>query len=109
MLSIKYFNLSFFRHRIISNIIDKNDQHLHKITRKSVEIASKIHFKNFHKLVVFIINFSKDKMIYLKRRFDSKQPKFFLKPEKQKASGKQQVSFFLKNVSEYKESLKSRE
>jgi hypothetical protein len=48
-------------------------------------------------------------MIYLKRRFDSKQPKFFLKPEKQKASGKQQVSFFLKNVSEYKESLKSRE
>jgi hypothetical protein len=106
MLVTKYFGLSLFHHEAISNVVLENEKHFHKIVGKGKHIGSQIHFENLHKLTMKIANFTKQEIIYLKRRFDSKQPKFFLKPQKQNAGGKHSVSFFLKNVSEYKDSLK---
>ncbi len=105
MFSMKYFGVSFAHHEVISNIVVKNDEHCHKIVHHSKNVFSKIKFKNFHKITVAIVRFIKKESIYLKRRFDSKQPTFFLSPQKPSHTHKHSVSFFIKKVSEYKDSL----
>lgn len=108
MFVAKHFGVSIFGHEVIANIVDDNKEHFDTIVGKGKHIGSQIHFENFHKLTVKIATFTHKEIVYLKRRFDSKQPKFFLKPQKQNAPGKHSVSFFLKNVSEYKDSLKEK-
>ena len=108
MFAIKYFGISFDHHEVISNIVCENDKHCHKIIHHSKNIFSKIKFENFHKLTVKIADFIKMKIIYLKRRFDSKQPAFFLSPQKPSHVKKNSVSFFLKNVTDYKNSLRKK-
>ena len=108
MLAIKYFGISFGQHEVISNIVCENDKHCHNLVHHSKRIVSKIKFKNFHRLAVMIADFIKKESIYLKRRFDSKQPAFFLSPQKPSHITKNSVSFFLKKVSEYKESLNTK-
>jgi len=105
MFATKYFGVSFHHHEFISNIVCENDKHCHKIVRKSKHVASKIKFKNFHRLTIIIADFIKREIIFLKRRFDSKQPAFFLSPQKPSNIHKHSVSFFIKKVSEYKDSL----
>ena len=105
MFTIKYFGISFEHHEVISSIVSKNDEHCHDLVCKSRHVVSKIKFKNFHKLTVATVNFIKKESIYLKRRFDSKQPAFFLSPQKPSHIHKNSVSFFIKRVSEYKDSL----
>lgn len=107
MLAMKYYGISLKHHEVISNIVCENDKHCHRIVNKSKHVASKIRFKNFHRLTVATINFIKKETIYLKRRFDSKQPAFLLSPQKPSHITKNSVSFFLKKVSEYKDSLNS--
>jgi hypothetical protein len=108
LLATKYFDIHLFQHRIISNIVADNEKHVHTIIGKSKDIGSQIHFENFQKLTVKIVTFTKQEIIHLKRKFDSKQPKFFLKPQKPNAGGKHSVSFFLKNISDHKDSLKEK-
>ena len=108
MFAIKYFGVSFGHHEVISNIVCENDKHCHNLVHHSKRIVSKIKFKNFHRLTVMIAEFIKKESIYLKRRFDSKQPAFFLSPQKPSHITKNSVSFFLKKVSEYKESLNTK-
>ena len=108
MFTMKYFGISFEQHEVISNIVCKNDEQCHKIVVKSKNVFSKIKFKNFHRLTVATANFIKKEMIYLKRRYDSKQPTFFLSPQKPNPAHKNSVSFFIKKVSEYKDSLKDK-
>ena len=55
--------------------------------------------------IITVSEFIKKEIIYLKRRFDSKQPAFFLSPQKPSHAHRHSVSFFLKKVSEYKDSL----
>ena len=104
MFAMKYFGISFLHHDIISNIVCENDKHCHKIVHHSKNIYSQIKFKNIHRLTVFIADFIKKETIYLKRKFDSKQPSFFLSTQKPGQINKNSVSFFLKKVSEYKDS-----
>ncbi len=103
MFAMKYFGVSFTHHEVISNIVDKNDEHFHEIFHHGKNIFSKIKFKNFHRLTLIVANFIKEETIYLKRRFDSKQPAFFLSPQKPSHYNKNSVSFFLRKVSEYKD------
>lgn len=105
MFAMKYFGISFKHHEVISNIVCENDKHCQKIVHHSKNVVSKIKFKNFHKLTVYIANFIKKESVYLKRRFDSKQPAFFLSPQKPSHVHRNSVSFFLKKVSEYKDSV----
>jgi len=109
MFAIKYFGISFDHHEAISNIVCKNDENCHKIVHHSKNIFSKIKFENFHKLTVRIVDFIRKETIYLKRRFDSKQPAFFLSPQKPSHVKKNSVSFFLKNVTDYKNSLREKD
>ena len=109
MIAIRYFDMAFARHEVISNIVNENDKHVHKIVNKSRHVASKIKFKNFHRLTLAIADFIKREMIYLKRRFDSKQPAFFLSPQKPSHIHKHSVSFFIKNVTDYKNSLRHKD
>ncbi|MFH1454718.1 MAG: hypothetical protein ABIF22_00090 [bacterium] len=108
MFTIKYFGIFFHHHEFISNIVCENDKHCHRIVHHSKKVVSKIKFKNFHRLTVIAIGFIKKETVYLKRRFDSKQPTFFLSPQKPNGTNKHPVSFFLKKVSEYKGSLKDK-
>lgn len=109
MFAIKYFGISFDHHEVVSNIVCKNDEQCQKIVHHSKNIFSKIKFENFHKLTVRIANFIKKESIYLKRRFDSKQPAFFLSPQKPSHITKNSVSFFIKNVTDYKNSLRKKD
>lgn len=109
MLTIKHFGISVFSHDFFRNLAKESDVFFHQAVRFLRHWISKIKFKNFHKLVVILINFSKREIILLKRKFDSKQPKFFLKHQKINNPNKNSVSFFLKNVSEYKESLRKKD
>ena len=104
MFAMKYFGISFDQHEVISNIVVKNDKHFHNAFHHGKNIFSKIRFENFHRLTVMIVNFIKKESIYLKRRFDSKQPAFFLSPQRPTHISKNSVSFFLRKVSEYKDS-----
>ncbi len=109
MLAKKHFGIEVFQHETLSTIVDKNEEHIHKIAKEGKELASKIHFKNFHRLTVMTANFVKRESIYLKRRFDSKQPKFLLKQGKEAHHGVHPVSFFLKSVSDYRNSLRKKD
>ena len=109
MLATKYFGVSFAHHEVISNIVCKNDEHCHKIVNRSKNVFSKIKFKNFHKITIAIADFLKKETIYLKRKFDSKQPAFFLSPQKPSHIHKHSVSFFIKNVTDYKNSLRHKD
>lgn len=104
IFTIKYLGISFSRNKFIADVICENDKKCRKIVTKSRNVFSKIKFKNFHKLTVAIISFLKKEIIYLKRRFDSKQPVFFLSVQKSSSS----PSFFFKKVSEYKNSIKDK-
>jgi predicted MPP superfamily phosphohydrolase len=109
MLTIKSFGIYIFSHNFFKKIAKKSDIFFHNFGKVLRYWITKIKFKNFHKLIVLVISFSKREIIYLKRRFDSKQPKFFLKSQKPNSTNKNSVSFFLKNVSEYKESLRKKD
>jgi len=100
--------ISFFDNIFIKKIRRVGDKRCYDFICVVNYYFSKIKIKNFHKLFIKIINFIKREIVYLKRKFDSKQPKFFLKPQKNN-SGKNSVSFFLKNVSEYRDSLRNKD
>lgn len=106
MMTVKYFGMSPLNNRAISTVIQKNEKHVRKIAKDSRNIISKIKFKNFHKLALMTADFVKKESIALKRKFDSQQPKFLLKLERPDEKQGHSVSFFLKRVSEHKESLK---
>ena len=109
MLATKYFGFSIIDNKISSKILHKSDKHCHSIICTIKYFLSKIKIKNFNKLVLIIIRFIKKESIYLKSRFDSKQPKFFLKPQKKGSDNKSSSLFFLKNASDYKGSLKDKD
>ncbi|MFA6226904.1 MAG: hypothetical protein WC631_00245 [Candidatus Paceibacterota bacterium] len=110
-ITIKSLEIYYDRKHVLSQVICRGDDYCHELVGKTRHVISKIKFKNFHRLVVLIAEFIKRETIILKRKFDSKQPKFFLKTVSYKpdSSKKGSVSFFLKNVSDYKNSLKSKE
>lgn len=109
MLALKYFGISFEHHEVISNMVEKNDEHVHKIVSKSKYAISHVKFENLHKLTVYLANLIHKESVYLKRRFDSKQPAFFLSPQKPSHITKNSVSFFIKNITDYKHSLREKD
>ena len=107
-LAAKQYGFSPFHHRVISHIVVQHEEHVRTIVGKSKSIGAQIHFENFHKLTIKIATFTKKEALYLKQKFDSKQPKFLLMQQKPHVSGKHSVSFFLKNISEHKNSQKGK-
>ncbi len=104
MLTVKYYGISFFRHEKLIPMVKESEKHLHRAAHHGKVLVSKMKFKNFHRFIIFVASFTHREFIYLKRKFDSNQPKFFLKQHKSD-SPKGSVSFFLKDVSDYKKEL----
>lgn len=67
---------------------------------------SHVNFKNLHLLFSWLIVNLKKIVISLKRRFDHQQSHFFAKKDNLATKSKGPVSFFLKDVSDYKKSLR---
>ncbi len=109
IITIKYFGMPIFGNTALSDMVSEHEHKIHKIAKGGKNFASKIKYKNFHKLVVMVADFLKKESIALKRRFDSQQPKFFLQVEKPSEKHKNSVSFFLRSVSEHKKSLKKKD
>ena len=109
MLTAEYFGVSLIHHEAVADIVSDQEEKIRTIAKTSRHFVSKIRFENFHKLVVRIVNFTKKEIIYLKRRFDSQQPKFFVKVTKPNENHKNSVSFFLRSVAEHKNSLKNKD
>lgn len=109
MLTAEYFGVSVVHHEAVADIVSEQEKKIRTIAKTSKHFASKIRFENFHKLVVRIVNFTKREIIYLKRRFDSQQPKFFVQVKKPNEAHKNSVSFFLRSVTEHKNSLKKKD
>jgi len=106
--AVKLFEVRNNEKHAISKIICKGDDYCHETIGKARGIFRKIKIKNFQRVTIKLIDWVKKEMVYLKRRFDSKQPKFFLtQMPKHDIHKKGSVSFFLKNVSDYKNSLRN--
>lgn len=69
---------------------------------------SHINIKNFIKFFVIIWKYLVKMSVKVKRRLDGRQPKFLIKQDRGVFKNNGSVSFFLKNVSEYKDSLKNK-
>lgn len=67
---------------------------------------SHINFKNSKIAFSWLINTIRQAVVVVKRRFDHKQSHFFTKRDTHITRNKSSVSFFLKNVSDYKKSLR---
>ncbi len=105
LFAVKYFDFSIVRHEKLADLVKENDEKIHMVVGKGKAIAKKVHFQNFKKAVRLSAEFVKTETVYLKKKFDSNQPKFFLKPRKPGEVDKHKVSFFLKKVSDYKDSM----
>ena len=108
MLGVKYYGIVVIQHEAIHGVVNKSEKHFRTIIGKGREISSKIHFENAHRISMKVIDFTKEKAIHYKRKFDSQQPKFFLKPNNPNGTDKHSVSFFLKKISEHKDSEKKK-
>ncbi len=84
----------------------KCDDWIHNIFLKIKYWWSHVNFKNTKLIFSWIIGSIKKIVIGIKRRFDHKQSHFFIKREHSTSKNKSSVSFFLKDVSDYKNSLR---
>ena len=65
-----------------------------------------VNFKNTKLVLSWIILTSKGMVIAIKRHFDHQQSHFFIKRESSGLKHKGSTSFFLKDISDYKKSLR---
>lgn len=65
-----------------------------------------VNFKNAKLIFAWTVINTSGLAVSIKRRFDHEQSHFFAKKEHSLPSNKGSVSFFLKNVSDYKKSLR---
>lgn len=84
----------------------KCDVWILKAVRQSKYWWSHVNFKNTKFIFSWLIVSIRRISLLIKRRFDHKQSSFFAKREPDVFKTKGSVSFFLKNVSDYKKSLR---
>lgn len=104
---LKNIELSSGRVFIITSFLSRFDGHLLNLFKKIKLAFLAINFTNakliFSKIIVSI----RKSITTVKRRFDHKHSPFFVKKEHNYLKNKGSVSFFLKDISEHKKSLKN--
>ena len=103
---MKSFEIYHGKKIFLEDFFLKCDDLIHKISLKIKYWWSHVNFKNTRLIFSWIIGSIKNLAISIKRRFDHKQSHFFIKREHPVSKNKGSVSFFLKNVSDYKKSLR---
>ncbi len=91
---------------ILEELFLKCDAWIHKTSLKIKYWWSHVNFKNMRLIFSWIIVNIRKLVVSIKRRFDHKQSHFFIKREYDVSKKNNSVSFFLKDVSDYKKSLR---
>jgi hypothetical protein len=103
---MKSFEIYRGRKIFLEDFFLKCDDWFFKIFLKIKYWWSHVNFRNSKLVFSWVVNGIKKSVISIKRRFDHEQSHFFTKREHSTAKHKSPVSFFLKNVSDYKKSLR---
>lgn len=103
---MKNIEISRGRKVFLSRLFAKSDEYIFKLLSIIKTAWSHINFKNAGLIFLKIIASIRKVVTTLKRRFDHKQSHFFVKRDHDLSKNKGAVSFFLKDISEHKKSLR---
>lgn len=109
LVASKHLELANGRNYFLSNILSKLDRPLLGSWFKLKVWWSHVNFKNLRLIFSWIMVKIKRLMIVIKRRLDHQQSHFFTQKKRDASKNKGSISFFLKDVSEYKQTLREKE
>ncbi len=103
---LKSVELSSGRRIFLTTAFEKSDVLILRFLLKLKAFVKKINFRNLRLIFIkLMVNIRKEVTI-IKRRLDHQQSHFFTKREIDPNKSKNSPSFFLKNVSDYKKTLR---
>ena len=102
---IKSLEIFYGRKMFLERQFESFDAWIFKILLRIRYWWSHVNFRNIRLISSWIIVNIRRSVVVIKRRFDHKQSHFFAKRDHDVFKNKGSVSFFLKNVSDYKKSL----
>jgi hypothetical protein len=105
-LGLKIFEYKTGKKTYISSFGKETDKIVSHFWLLVKSFLKSLSFKNTAKVFVWLWENTVIFVWALKRRFDSRQPKFFVQQNQFDPKGKGRASFFWRNVSEYKKGLK---
>lgn len=103
---MKSLEIYYGRKILLEREFEKFDAWIHKIIQEIKFWWSHINFKNTRLIFLWVASRIHKLAINLKRRYDHEQSHFFTKRNLDVSKHKNQPSFFLKDVSDYKKSLR---
>ena len=103
---MKNVELKYGRKIFLASLFEKCDVVIFKVLASLKLWWGHVNFKNTKLIFSWIIASIRKLVISIKRRFDHKQSHFFTKREYDASKNSSSVSFFLKDVSDYKRSLR---
>ena len=103
---MKSLEIYYGRKIFLENLFSKCDDWLYKVLLKIYYWWSHVNFKNTKLFFLWINASIRGLLVATKRRFDHQQSHFFAKKDHDALKNKTSASFFLKDVSEYKKSLR---
>jgi len=103
---MKSFEISYGKKIFLEDLFLKCDAWILKVLLKIKLWWGHVNFKNTKLVFSWLILSTRKLILAIKRRFDHEQSHFFVKREHDILKNKGSVSFFLKNVSDYKKSLR---
>jgi len=106
LFTMKGLEIYHGRKIFLEDLFLKCDDRIYKTSLKIRYWWSHINFKNLRLIFSWIIVNMRKLIVSVKRRFDHKQSHFFVKREYDLSKKNSSTSFFLKDVSEYKKSLR---
>jgi hypothetical protein len=106
LFAVKARELSTGRKIFLEELFLKCDDKIYNILNKIKYWWGHVNFKNTRLIFLWIIVSIRKLVVAVKRRFDHEQSHFFTKKEYKVPKNKGAVSFFLKDVSDYKKSLR---
>jgi len=105
LFAIKSLEIFYGRKMFLERQFESFDAWIFKILLRIGYWWSHVNFRNIRLISSWIIVNIRRSVVVIKRRFDHKQSHFFAKRDHDVFKNKGSVSFFLKNVSDYKKSL----
>lgn len=107
-LGLKIFEHKTGKKTYISSFGNETDKIVSHFWFLVKRFFSHLNIKNTVKIFTWLWSESNKLIWKLKKRFDSKQPKFFIQQDQFDPKGRGRASFFWRNVSEYKKGLKEK-
>jgi hypothetical protein len=102
----KSFEISYGKKVLLEETFLKCDIGIHNILLKIKYWWSHVNFKNTRLVFMWVMVNVRRILLNTKKRFDHKQSQFFIKRDYKAPKSRGSVSFFLKDVSDYKKSLR---